>query len=95
VIRVPGTAMLEKNRQPGRGLPMVALGMLILPLVVGRIRRPNTWLRLTVLVIIVAGVGGVAMLTGCGGGGNSDQPRTYNITVTATSGTLSHSMGLP
>ena len=58
MIQVPLSAMLEKSRQPGKGLPMVALGILVLP--------------------FVAGSGG-------------SQPQTYNITVTATSGTLSHS----
>ena len=97
-IQVPLTAMLEKNKQPGRGLPLVAFSVLILPFV-GGIRRSNKWLRrLAFIVIISAGIGGTTMLTGCGGGGSGSsgggggsQPRTYNTTVTATSGSLSHS----
>jgi hypothetical protein len=96
MIQVPLSAMLEKSRQPGRGLPLVALSLLMLPFA-GGIRRSRNWLRLTLITIIVAGVGGLAALTGCGGGssggggGGGSQPQTYNITVTATSGTLSHS----
>jgi hypothetical protein len=38
----------------------------------------------------------LSTLTGCGGagssgGGGGSPPKTYNITITATSGTLSHS----
>jgi hypothetical protein len=91
-IQVSVTATLDKSRQPGRGLPLVALGILVLPFVAG-IKRRGNGLRLALIVMIVA----LSTLTGCGGGGNgsssggSSQPQTYNITVTATSGTLSHS----
>ena len=94
-VQVPQAAMMEKSRQPGRGLPLVALGMLLLPFA-GGIRRSSKRLRrLTFILILLAGIGGVATLTGCGGGssgggGGGSQPQTYNITVTATSGTLSH-----
>jgi RHS repeat-associated protein len=92
-IQVPLTARLENRRQPGCGLPLVALGMLILPFL-GGVRHSRKWLRrLALIVILLAGAGGVTMLTGCGGGssGSGSQPNTYNITVTATSGALSHS----
>jgi hypothetical protein len=96
MIQVPLSAMLEKSRQPGKGLPMVALGILVLPFVAGIKRSSNGLRRLALIVMIVAGIGGLSTLTGCGGGGGSSgsggsQPQTYNITVTATSGTLSHS----
>jgi flavin reductase (DIM6/NTAB) family NADH-FMN oxidoreductase RutF len=94
-IDVPLTATLQRNMQPGKGLPLVALGML-LPWA-GGIRRTRAWLRrLTVLVITLVVACGVATLIGCGGGGSSGggggtQSQTYNITVTATSGALVHS----
>jgi YD repeat-containing protein len=97
MIQVPVTAMLEKSGQPGKGLPLVALGILALPFVAGIKRSGNGLRRLTVIVLIVIGIGGLSALTGCGGGGGSsssggggNQPQTYNITVTATSGMLSH-----
>jgi len=95
-IQVPQTAMLEKNVPAGNGLPLVAFGILLLPLA-GRSRRSKSWLRrLVVIAMMLAGAGGVATLIGCGGGGSSggesSQPQTYNLSVIATSGTLSHSI---
>ncbi|MGA1982791.1 MAG: Ig-like domain repeat protein [Acidobacteriaceae bacterium] len=97
MIQVPTTAMLDNSSRPDRGLPLIALSLLILPFL-GRIRRSRPWLSLlALLVMVMAGAGGLATLTGCGGGGSgssgesSNQPQTYNIIVTATSGTLSHS----
>jgi hypothetical protein len=95
-IEVPQTAMLQRNMEPGEGLPLVALSIFLLPLA-GRVRRSRIWLgRLTVVVMMLVGAGGVATLIGCGGGssssgGGGNPPQSYNITVTATSGALSHS----
>jgi hypothetical protein len=76
-------------------VPLIALGLLVLPFL-GGIRHSRKWLRrLALLTIVFAGMGGMSMLTGCGGGGGGggggSQPQTYTITVTATSGALSHS----
>jgi hypothetical protein len=93
-IQVPLSARLERSGQPGRNVPLIALGLLVLPFL-GGVRRSQKWLRrLALIVILLAGTGGVTILTGCGGGGSSgesSQPQTYTITVTATSGALSHS----
>lgn len=92
-IQVPLTAKLEKHGEPGRSVPLIALGLLVLPFL-GGIGRSRKWLhRLALLTIVFAGMGGMGMLTGCGGGGGggSSQPQTYTVTVTATSGALSHS----
>ena len=100
VIQVPATAMLEKNGLPGRGLPLVALGMLMLPFVGGLRRSTKRLQRIAIVLIALAGVGCAAALTGCGGGGSGSsggggtQPRVYTVTVTATSGTLSHATTL-
>ena len=93
MIQVPLTAKLEQRGEPGRGVPLIALGLLVLPFL-GGIGRSRKWLRpLALLTIVFAGIGGMGMLTGCGGGGNGggSQPQTYTVTVTATSGALSHS----
>ncbi len=96
-IAVPQNAMLQRSMRPGERLPLVALGILLLPWA-GRIRRSRVWLRrLTVLAILLVGAAGLATLTACGGGSGGSgssggsTPQTYNIAVTATSGTLSHS----
>jgi RHS repeat-associated protein len=93
MIQVPLTAKLEKRGEPGRGVPLIALGLMVLPFL-GGIGRSRKWLRRLALVTIVfAGMSGMGMLTGCGGGGGGggSQPQTYTVTVTATSGALSHS----
>ena len=95
-VQVPQTAMLEKNGQSDGSLPLVALCILMLPFA-GRIRRSRTWFRrIAVVVIMLASAGSVVTVVGCGGGGSSggessSQPRSYTLTVTATSGALSHS----
>ena len=98
-IQVPLTAMLERSRQPGRGLPLVALSLLMLPLA-GGIKRSSKWFRrLALIAVLLTAVGGLASLTGCGGGGSGgsggggggSQVQAYNISVTATSGALAHS----
>jgi len=93
MIQVPLTAMLEKDKQPGRSLPLVALGILVLPVLGGLSRSRKR--RLALLMLLLTGFGSVAILSGCGSGGSGSgggsQPRVYTITVTATSGALSHS----
>lgn len=94
-IQVPQTAMLQRNMQPREGLPLVALSIFLLPLA-GRVRRSRMWLRRLSVIIVMVGASGVATLIGCGGGSSSSegsgaQPQTYDITVTAMSGALSHS----
>jgi hypothetical protein len=91
MIQVPLTAKLEQRGEPGQRAPVIALGLLVLPFLG---RRSRKWLRrLALLTIVFAVMGGMGMLTGCGGGGNGggSQPQTYTVTVTATSGALSHS----
>jgi len=95
-IVAPQTAMLEAAPQLGRRLPLAALALLLLPFA-GKVRRSRKWLaRLTVIALMLAGAGSLATLTGCGSksGGGETGPQTYNITATATSGTLTHSTTL-
>jgi Big-like domain-containing protein/VCBS repeat protein len=100
-IQAPLTAMLEKGRQPGWGLPLVALGMLVLPFLGGLARSRKRLQQLALLALFLTGLGGVDALSGCGGGGSGNsgggsgsQPRVYTVTVTAASGSLSHSTTL-
>ncbi len=57
------------------------------------VERPRRRPRLLLLVLLVTGVLGT--LTGCGAGGFfGTSPQTYNIVVTATSGSVSHTQSV-
>jgi sugar lactone lactonase YvrE len=86
------------RREPGtelhRTLPPVALGLLLLPLV-GVRRRVGKTLGRTIftLFLLVAGASAMAGLSGCGtaSGFFGQAQTTYNVQITASSGSLSHS----
>jgi hypothetical protein len=69
----------------------VALGLLLLPFAgMRRIRKGMRKAMVPFCVLLL--LGGMVSLTGCGSGGSSQgHAQSYNITVTATSGTLQHS----
>jgi len=70
-----------------------SLALLLLPLV-GRLRRAGRRLSriLSILLLFGAGFAVMAGLNGCSSGGFFGQAqKSYTVTVTATSGTLSHS----
>jgi uncharacterized membrane protein len=93
-VQTPLTAGLDRRSFDRNGLAVVAMGLLLLPFT-RKSRRITRPMRRTMLAVLsLAFVGGLAGITGCGGGssgGGSTQPQTYSITVTATSGSLSHS----
>jgi len=94
-IQLPSqTARLEHNDLSKGKLPYALLGLLLLPFA-GRLRRTGKQLggTLSILILLVAGVTVMAGLSGCGSAGSksSQQPQSYTITETITSGALSHS----
>jgi hypothetical protein len=94
-IQTPSVvARLEPGTQLHRTLPPVALGFLLFPLAGMWRRRLGKTLGRTIftLLVLAAGASAMAGLSGCGtNNGFFGQPsQTYTITVTATSGTLSH-----
>ncbi len=99
-VQVPQTARLEPSGRPGGSFPIVALGLLLLPFGCRFRRASNRLGRLSILALLFSSVSIVAALTGCaGGGGNGGNgvestSQTSTITVTATSGALSHSSTL-
>jgi len=70
-----------------------ALAMLLLPFAtLKRVRKSSRYLCL--FIVLLAGIAAAAGLTGCGYNGNGffgQTPKTYTITITATSGTIQHS----
>jgi Abnormal spindle-like microcephaly-assoc'd, ASPM-SPD-2-Hydin/Bacterial Ig-like domain (group 1) len=91
------TALLNNKDVPARKFPPVLWGILLLPFV-GGMRRISKRLGKTVsiLMVMVVGLTAAVALSGCGSSnGFFGQPqKTYTVTVTATSGTLSHSTNL-
>ena len=87
-ITLPGKADSERPRGPfGGGALPVALGLILLP-VAGRMRKARARLaRLMVLLVI-----GAALAVGFTGCGAKASPQSFSFSVTAVSGTLSHSL---
>jgi len=85
--------MLEQERrvQFRNKIGSISIALLLLPLLGGRSRR--RWQRyMSLLVLAIGGALSMAALTGCGAttGYFGQQPATYTVTVTGTSGALTH-----
>ncbi len=87
-IQVP-TTLAEHKSRPFSVSP-VAYGLLLLPLFAlsRNARRRRRFVHLVFLIVFSLGL--AVSVSGCGGGFYAQQ--TYNLTVTATSGSLSHSI---
>jgi hypothetical protein len=88
-VSLPGKAKNESPLGPfGKGAAPVALGFVLLPFV-GRLRKGRE--RLAKLAIVVVATAALALgFTGCGGATFAAQ--SFSFTVTAASGSLSHSV---
>jgi hypothetical protein len=94
----PGQQLAADKNGRGAGgvaghLAPFALALLLLPFA-GRLRRTGKRLGRTmfVLLLLAAGVAVTTWIGGCGGGSGyfPQQQQTYTVTVTGTSGALSH-----
>jgi sugar lactone lactonase YvrE len=98
-IQLPSSPVAHLDPRGGldRKLPAIIFAILLLPFA-GRPRalRKRLWRTISLLLLLAAGVGAMATLNGCGAtsGLFADRQTTYTVTVTATSGTLSHSTAL-
>jgi hypothetical protein len=92
-VQTPLRAALEPPpHSPSGTVPWFAV--LLLPLLgVRPLRRKLRRLPLSVraLLLCALALGGMASLSGCGGGYFGPTPQTVTLTVTGTSGTLQHS----
>ena len=85
-------AAVEPSHGSPSKLPLVAVGLLLLPFTRKWRKarsRMNGWLC---LMLVTAGITAAIGATGCGS--SSTPPQTYNVTVTVTAGTMSHSTQL-
>ena len=91
------TALLDNKDAPARKIPPVFWGILLLPFV-GGMRRIGKRLGKTasILMVMFVGLTAAIALSGCGSSNGffGHPQKTYTVTVTATSGTLSHSTNL-
>jgi hypothetical protein len=86
-------ALAKPTDSPGRRLPLLAIGLLLLPFSRksrNATRRMSAWLC---LLLMSAGLAAVITTTGCGSSPTTP-PHTYNLTVTVTAGALTHSTPL-
>jgi sugar lactone lactonase YvrE len=97
-IQAPSqTTSVAAQGTPASKMPPLLWGILLLPFA-GKLRRAGKRMGRTMLLLLLltAGAAGIAGLTGCGtNNGFFGQPqKAYNITVTVTAGSLSHSTHL-
>ena len=92
-VQTPQPMAENKGGKPfEHTLPLLAL--LGLPFLGSRRVRERLNKRVLLLLLLAAGLAGTTAMTGCGTGRNGfllEQPSTYTLNVTATSGSLEHS----
>lgn len=90
------TARTQPQSTPGRRIPPLALALLLLPLLgAKRMRRAGKRMsRLFPLLLLLGGLATCAAITGCSStsGFFSQAPQSYNVTITATGGGVTHSI---
>jgi hypothetical protein len=83
----------KHDLNPARKLAPLALGLFLLPFA-RRMRKAGRRMSWYVVLLMLVGLSAMAGLSGCGGNGSGyfgQSSKTYTVTVTGTSGLLSHS----
>ena len=88
------TAKTNAPASPHRNVSAVVLGILLLPFAVSLRRAGKRMARMaSLLLILTAGAAAIAGLSGCNSGNGflAQAPRSYDLTITVTTGVLAHS----
>jgi hypothetical protein len=96
-IQVKVQTAQQKAALTNSSIGSAVLALLMFPLVTSRRIRKSSRRYFYLLIIVLGGIGATAGLTGCGYNGNGffgQAPRAYTITITATSGTIQHSVNV-
>jgi len=89
-VKLAGQAAMHPPQMPfGKGSLPIALGILLLPF--ARRLRKTARLMNRLIVLALLAVALASGLSGCGGGAKLT-PESYSLTLTATSGNLSHTL---
>jgi hypothetical protein len=83
------SARLERNRELNGGLPVVALCLLLLPFGRNSRRFGKRLMRLSSMVLLLAGAASLMGLTGCGADVARSTVQSYTVTVTSASASVS------
>ena len=92
VQTAPQKATLDREN-----LGSMALALLVLPFATSRRIRRSGKRYLFVMLLLLGSMAAATSLTGCGYNGNGffgQAPKTYNITITATSANIQHSVNV-
>jgi hypothetical protein len=93
-VTIQTAAATVRNVMPSHGAP-IALALFVPLLALGALRRRKRWLSLVVLVLgVVAGSAVVGCGTNSGNGFFGQSPQTYPVVITATSGTVQHTINV-
>jgi sugar lactone lactonase YvrE len=93
LVTLPTQSAAQPLRNPfGRGALPVALGLLLLPFAGNWRKAARRMNRMNWMIVLgLSSLAMIAGLTGCSSGGSGSSAQTYTLTITATSGSLSHS----
>jgi polygalacturonase/sugar lactone lactonase YvrE len=89
VMSIPTASLSARNLIPSSAAP-IFLALLLLPLSAARRFRTRSAGFGRILMLAVVLWSGVVVATAISGCGSDHSPQTYSLTVTATSGTVSH-----